>query len=108
MYCIKNNLLEHRCNSCACGDCSSRNNGAQPSIHSTPSENAAIYAERSNQEAFARAKAGMPAIPVQPHLIADPRETQLIAMFRSIDDRAQKTMIAMMGVAFNMHKRVDK
>lgn len=45
--------------------------------------------------------------PVQ-NLIADPRETQLIAMFRCIDDRAQKTMLAMMGVAFNMHKRVGK
>ena len=45
--------------------------------------------------------------PVQ-HLIADPRETQLIAMFRCIDDRAQKTMLAMMGVAFNMHKKVGK
>jgi hypothetical protein len=47
----------------------------------------------------------LPAHAVQ-HLVADPRETQLIAMFRSIDDRAQKTMMAMMGVAFNMHKKV--
>lgn len=39
------------------------------------------------------------------HLVADPRETQLIAMFRCIDDRAQATMMAMMGVAYNMHKR---
>ena len=42
------------------------------------------------------------------HLVADPRETQLIAMFRCIDDRAQNTMMAMMGVAFNMHKRSPK
>lgn len=57
--------------------------------------------------ARSQAADGLKPQPVQ-HLIADPRETQLIAMFRCIDDRAQKTMIAMMGVAFNMHKRVGK
>lgn len=42
------------------------------------------------------------------HLVADPRETQLIAMFRGVDDRAQQTIFAMMGVAYSMHKRVPK
>ena len=59
------------------------------------------------QQQAALNNARITAQPVQ-HLIADPRETQLIAMFRCIDDRAQKTMIAMMGVAFSMHKRVAK
>lgn len=62
---------------------------------------------RQAQQQAALNNARINAQPVQ-HLIADPRETQLIAMFRSIDDRAQKTMMAMMGVAFNMHKRVGK
>lgn len=61
-------------------------------------------AEADKHLASIKAIAMFSAQPVQ-HLVADPRETQLIAMFRGIDDRAQKTVMAMMGVAFNMHKR---